>query len=630
MAIVFNCPHCGEAHRVKDELAGKLGKCKRADCRQQILIPMKSTVPANGPANTGGPVDAEALAAAAFSEEAPAAAEETAAAKKIAISCSACDHKFEVDNGMQGKNTRCPECGSVFRVPKIIEDKPADWRDANKGRPSMAKTTEPAPTGAWDVQRKGVSSDAIRKTGADEIEEEEDVGERRIRRLKQLLYGGALIGIIAFVIIYFVRRGRESAQEKWMDKAIEEVENKQDGAKRADFHAAIRSYAGEYFVRAAKKREDLEAAMKHFAEARAKLHDLPVGNVDRNGMLIELGLAYTTCGGDANEVSEEKRLPWTKVPAEVRKTFNSIPAGAWELRVRAMRLLARKLAAKEQALLTTDVAQNCCTGAEQPEMIGKIGIELFLAGKKDLAEKVLAKAPNAAAPALTALWLALHPSEARPPASFAHVPPPPAGTSSVSRNARLAYCEGLALQGKIGEARALAERPTPRPEDGFESIEALILVAAVAVETGKSGEAVAIIDAVAKSLKSEFKDAPQSGWLLVRAVEVAAKAGKMDAVQALLDSIKNPAVNSWARLGVLRLKLADQAKQRADETWVEAITDPSTVSVAAALARAEVARHNAAAGDNSYTKLVEGMTKGTIRPFGYAGTALGQQDRTQK
>ena len=98
MAIEFNCPHCAAFYRLDERFAGKMGKCKNAKCQKAILIPFRST------AGTGG-VDAEALAAAAFAEEAPppekvAAAKEQA--KKIAVTCQHCDFKFDVDESMAG------------------------------------------------------------------------------------------------------------------------------------------------------------------------------------------------------------------------------------------------------------------------------------------------------------------------------------------------------------------------------------------------------------------------------------------------------------------------------------------------------------------------------------------------
>jgi DNA-directed RNA polymerase subunit RPC12/RpoP len=635
MAIVFNCPHCGELHRVKDELAGRVGKCKRADCRQQILIPLKSTVPANGPA-TADPMDAEALAAAAFSEEAPPApaTDDKAAAapaKMMKVACTGCDAKFEVDQAMQGKNTRCPECGHVFRVPKIIEDKPADWREAGKRRPSMAKA-EDAPEGAWTDERRGVSADSIRKAGAHEVEEEEDPRDRRMRRIKTTLYGLALIGVVGFAVLYIIKSRREGKQEQWMEKALQETDRKDK------FRAGVERYAGEFYVRnvSKNKREELDAALKHLKEeSRDKLLQLPQREVDRNAMLIEVAQAFVVCGGDFNEVNEDRRLSWDKVHPEIRKSLGGIPADEWELRVRGLRLTARRLAAKDQGQLAAEIAKHSCTEAELPEMLGKIGIEFVQMGKKEAAEKLLAKAPARAAPALTALWLALHPDQDRPPASFPHVAPPAKGAALPRENRaqRLAYAEGRALQGRVADALAIAEAPG----DPTDRAEALVLVAAAAADGGKAEEAGPVLDAVAALYKpgskagdEPVKAPPQASWVMVRAVEAAAKVNKTDAAQTILEAIKDEGVRSWARLEILRARLAAQPKQKADETWVETVSDPTRATLAAAIARAEVARHNAAAGESSYTRTVEAMGKGVLRAFGYAGTALGNQDRTMK
>ena len=88
---------------------------------------------------------------------------------------------------------------------------------------------------------------------------------------------------------------------------------------------------------------------------------------------------------------------------------------------------------------------------------------------------------------------------------------------------------------------------------------------------------------------------------------------------------------AWAGLEILRARLAGHTKQKAEEGWLELVVEPSKVNLATAIGREEFARHNAAAGETSYANLIEkSWPKGFIRPFGYAGVALGNQDRTIK
>jgi len=625
MAIEFNCPHCGAFYRLDEKFAGKMGKCKSAKCQQSILIPFRST------ASTAQPVppqkiDAETLAAAAFSEE-PAAKKEAAAApsKQIAVTCHFCEHKFEVDSSMAGKNMTCPECSKIIRVPKIIEDKPSDWRTSAGGRPSMAKAAETVPTGAWDGERKGVSVQALQKAGAIEVEDEEEPRERRLRRIKQALYGSALLGIVVFAVVFFLRMKRDRKEEGWMEKAVAEIENPNDGSKRSDFRAAIHAYAGEYQVRAAQKPESLEAAVKLFDKARDELQRLPENDPDRNAMLGELGAMLVICGGTAAEISEDRRLPWDKVHPLIRRCLDKIPADQSELRARSIRLLTRKLNEKGQGLLSAKIARTCCVDeADQPGAIGRVGIELFLLDQKGLAEQVLEQAGEKPAAgeqqAPTILWLALHPDADAPPADFPGIAPPDlANPRGISRLSRLAYAEGRALQGRLKEARKMAELA------GAESdrIEALLNVAGVALGKNQAADAGEILDEVAAIVKAAAQPQSVDPWLLVRGVELATRANKTEAGQILLDAIKDESIKSWARLEVLRVKLAGQRQKKADDKWLEAIPDPADARLAPALAQAEFARHNTNAGEKFDA---DSLPKGTIRPFGYAGIALGRQD----
>jgi hypothetical protein len=613
MAIEFNCPHCGVLYKLKDEMAGKTGKCKNAKCQKPILIPYRSVV------GTAG-ADAEALAAAAFSEEKPpAAAKAEGPTKKIAVTCQFCDHKFEADAAMGGKNTPCPECREIIRIPKLVEDKPADWRNTASGRPSLAKAAEPAPAGVWETQAKGVSGEALRKAGVLDVPDEEEPGERRIRRIKQACLGLAVLGALAFGVSYLLRSNRDSKQDRSMEKAVKEIDA--EAADKPALRAAIQRFAGEYHVRAAKKNsEDLKLGVASFDKARDLLQNLePESDIDRNGMLAELGVALVVCGGEGEETSENRRLRWDQALPLIRKCLDKIPPEESALRGRALCSLVRKLAEKNQAAKAVTIAQNICTEKEFPEMAGRIGIELFLMGKKDLAKSALDMAMTGEQqPALTALWLALNPEALEPPADVPLEKAPVKGAKGVTLEAIKAYAEGWALQGKFAEARAIAKQ-AGEPAD---EVELLTRIAAVAVATSKIDEAGKCIDEIV-TLPLQAKESPLSPWLLVQAAELAARANKTEKVPAILDAMP-PSARSWAQLGLLRMKLAAQPKLKAEDPAASEAPD-----LAQALMQSEVARHNIAAGESGYARQVDALPK-LLRPFGYAGVTLGNQDRNSK
>src|SRR2546421_236864 len=79
MAIVFDCPNCGERYRLQDAAAGKRAKCKNPQCGKLLLIPQPqaATVPPATP-----PPDVEAAALSALSD-APEQKEAAAAERVI-------------------------------------------------------------------------------------------------------------------------------------------------------------------------------------------------------------------------------------------------------------------------------------------------------------------------------------------------------------------------------------------------------------------------------------------------------------------------------------------------------------------------------------------------------------------
>jgi len=626
MALQFNCPHCGAFYRLDEKFAGKTGRCKNAECKKSILIPLQSTAtaPTNGaPAKKAAPIDAEQAAAAAFADEPAPVAKKEVALAKIATVCPACDHKFEVDGALAGKNFPCPECRKLIKIARPVEAKPTDWRTAASNRPSLAKSEEPVPSGAWEVQRKGVSADSLIKAGAHEVDDDEEPRERRLRLIKKYAFRLAVLGMIVWAVVYFMKSRRVGEQERWMEMAVKEIE----GAPKPEFKAAIHRYAGEYQVRAARKSEELQTAIDWLHKSRDELLNLPPSNSDRNAMLIELGIAYTVCAGDSAEVNDGRRLPWERIHTHVRKCLDKIPPNEPVLRDRAMRMLARKLLEREQPMLAMQIARSCGSDADQAEYVGRVGIEFVLLNKKDLAQQVFDKMVPGPQPACTALWLALNSGE-RPPAGAAWIAPPVAkGGPPVTRDARLAYAEGRALQNRFADAYQIAKLPG----NSNDQLEAMALIGAVAIDSGKTEEAIAAFDAVIAAIKSEAKGAVMPPpWLLACYVDLAVKAKKPEVANLLIDAIKDEMVRSWARLTVVRGKIAAAGKEKAEDSMLEPIANPPAAPLAALLSQAELARHQAFVGESAYGRVVKALSKNIIQPFGYAGTALGNQDRTVK
>src|SRR5438105_11285554 len=106
MPIKFNCPHCKKEFNVKDHLAGKRAGCPA--CKKILTVP----------APTSAPVNLEEFAAAALAAEPQAAAPEKPA-ETMEFVCSYCETKVQVAAELAGKQTSCPECRRIVKVPLL-------------------------------------------------------------------------------------------------------------------------------------------------------------------------------------------------------------------------------------------------------------------------------------------------------------------------------------------------------------------------------------------------------------------------------------------------------------------------------------------------------------------------------
>src|SRR5262249_56645476 len=112
-------------------------------CKQAIAIPTLDPVVS---------AEVEDLAAAGLSDELKP--EEKLQEKEtgpIKFQCSYCDEMVEVSADLAGKQTPCPECKRIVKVPVPVKAEPRDWRKVAPRGPAagLRRDEPPPPEGAW-------------------------------------------------------------------------------------------------------------------------------------------------------------------------------------------------------------------------------------------------------------------------------------------------------------------------------------------------------------------------------------------------------------------------------------------------------------------------------------------------
>src|SRR5271155_571910 len=143
MAIKFNCPHCERSITVRDQLAGKRGHCP--GCKQVITIPVPRQ---SSGAPAPPPEEVEQLAASTLVDEPPP--EEPPDTRTVDFTCPQCDEPVKVGIELEGKQSPCPSCRRIIKVPLLEKRDPKDWRKVDTKRLSLGKPdAAPEPEGAW-------------------------------------------------------------------------------------------------------------------------------------------------------------------------------------------------------------------------------------------------------------------------------------------------------------------------------------------------------------------------------------------------------------------------------------------------------------------------------------------------
>jgi hypothetical protein len=623
MSIKFNCPHCQKSLKVNQELAGKKARC--AGCKRILTIPTLEPPAASA--------DVESLAAAALGEQPPAP--ETAPGRQgapIKFVCFYCDEEVEVSADLAGKQTPCPECRRIVKVPLVVADKPKDWRKVEPRGPAagLRRDQPAAPEGAWGT---ATSSSTVSQAAL----EEADViptAEERLSPAQWVVRGmlaTAVLGLLVAGVWTLMHLRGQNLQHKAITKALSYVAEGEKTPLTNLAAAQVHRAAGEYYLRAGKVGQAREQCKQAHGRLQRELA-APKSANERDTLAIDLALTQIELGGSQEEVDKGVRIAWKDAYTDVRRTLQGFVS--LEARTEALQRVGRQLIRKGQANLAESLAAVFGGNSRDlPEMLGLVGLELIQEGQPGPAGTLAASALQAVkaetgrrlpAPALVALLVALG-QEKQAEESLGVAPPRP-DAKSPEYEVRLGYALGWACLGKWDEARNLAGL-TATQGPALERVYALVAVAGVAAAKN-SDEARRCLESALGVVEKELQGKSGDPWVLYRLVEQASRTGLAERVKVIAGNpvlIPDAGLRYRAQVEVLRGQLAavpEGNEARLTEEISQETPHPLRVEL--------LARHNANHGNSAAVlKLIDAWDKENLRPFGYAGVALGMQDGTR-
>jgi hypothetical protein len=575
MTIRFKCPSCKKTLSVKEHLAGKKAACPA--CKKPLKIPTPAAAA----------VDVEDLAASALAD-APAAAEPAKESKPIQFTCPFCDSEVRVAYDLGGKQTPCPECKRIVKVPKPVADKPKDWRTAAAGQgPAFARQNEPqAPDGAWEpAAARKVSQQALAEAGAlpEVIEEPVGIGVW----IRRGIYAAAALGVLIAAWVWFSNQKRARVGREELTSALAYVEPTSKVGPEAT--AAIHCAAGSFYAH----KSDLKKALEHLGKGRAKAEQLPPESIERDALLGDVALAWVELGGRSKE-SDDVRRSWQEVQDALRQTLQKIQSP--EARVLALRKVLTRL-----------------------REMGKEGEDTGLGLSIKLALNDTAKEPIEA----LQKGLLVGREKADPMAGLAR----PEGDKIDDLAVRLGYTEVLARQGKYDSALEIAAKNGP----ALHRVQALTALAGCTLDDrdGSRGanSARQALDKACDLAWAELRaNVKIPTWNLIALGRSAARAGLDARVREVLEHLNDKSAKGRVQLEALLVQL-DRSPAFMDPAGVSM---PEKESVSYGLARQALARHNTRVGSRSKVlDNLEGL-EDNLHPFVLVGVALGDEDAARR
>ena len=618
MPIKFTCPHCKRGISVKEQFAGKKGACP--GCKKIVTIPNATPTasapkPPPVPAQAEPPpvpADIEEHAAALFADEPKPA--EPAETKTIDFNCPFCDEPIQLAADLAGKRAPCPECKHIIKVPELVKKDPKDWRRVEARGPSGARLPDqPAPEGAWaSTASRAVSGKALQEAGVIPKTERPRTTWQKIR---WPVLGAAAVIILAgsgwYGYRWWAQRGADRALKEALDYAASA-----EAAKEVEptGQAALSLGAGEYFLNGS--RDQAKLAREQYGKALNTLRSAPEGK-ERDALLLDLAVALAEMGGEGDDVTKDRRLPWPDTQKLLLATLTLVKDA--EARQQAVRLVSRRLLARGQGGMVLPLVRQIYTApdADRAAALSIAGLELLKSGDRPGAEKAADEAvkmyDGKPRPALRPQVIAL--------AMVLQMKPPPAGEDEDDkRNEHLGRVEGLARAEQWDQARQHAASNDYGDETQFQ---ALVAVAAAAVDAKvpASDDTAAAI----KFAEARLRDKGDLAWSMLRLTHIALRAGlPEERVQALADRIANRSLRGRAQLALFRSRLA-QLKQPVEDSAADKV---DSRSLARGLAAEDLARHNTRQSAG-WAAAVQGWQQ-PLKAFGSLGVALGLQDRDRR
>lgn len=619
MALKFSCPHCHKGIRVKEELAGKKGKCPA--CQQVLTIPTITRSASLAKPKPTTESDIESLALAALAEKAKSNPSPAAtSSQKIDFACPMCDEKISMSADLAGKHAPCPECRRIIKVPLLEKTGPKDWRKVDVRNPLIRDSKgEAAPEGAWGSAVGGgrVSRQALLEAGALPVVKEKWTARQWFNRIA---LGVSLVLVVAIGIWAFLHYGAQSRQSGAFAQAEKLVAECKDPLTAAEVYRGL----GVYQLRAEKPVGDnnsAPAARDQFRKARAKLTEEGKDSPERDLILIDLAVDQVDLGSDSDDALRRGiRLPWDKVIPELRQTLQDIKSS--DARLEGLRQVERKLIDLNLSNIAARLPDQVLDPNDpiRAEALAQFG--LLQIDQKDQANaqanqalqaaaavKKNAKTPQATLPpSLVALLVALDRKDVK------ELPSTPPKTN-LPLELRIGYAWGLAYRGQVEEARAIATADGPASHQ----LQGLIALISALMDKKEDVDVdlVAAVERVEPALKE--KETTVTPWPLYRLVHLALRGGKSDSASKVGDQIPDAELRERAKSEIALVSV----DKRSD---MEVLNQFAGQQPPCRHALLELARHDTKSEGSSTVLAAIKNWKQELQPLGHAGVALGMQD----